>query len=107
MSMEDSGDQDVSLVSIVDNVALDHERPNDFAELGPVATHARLFHEKLAGFMDRSRLPTPAAGRRAGRGRLSPLLPSKSHDQLNLTCVIDRVACDSEHPVEALSVCQR
>jgi hypothetical protein len=45
--MENSGDQDVSIVSIVDDVALDDERANAFAELGPVATHARLFGQEL------------------------------------------------------------
>jgi len=50
--MEDSSDQHVSLVSIVDNVALDHDRLNGFAELGPIATHAGLFDEKLESIED-------------------------------------------------------
>jgi len=45
--MENSGDQEILIVSIVDDVALDDERANAVAELWPVATHARLFDEHL------------------------------------------------------------
>jgi hypothetical protein len=43
--VEDSRDQDVSVVPIVDDIGLDNERANAFAEFGPVATDARLFDE--------------------------------------------------------------
>ena len=39
------GDHDVTVVSIVDDVILDSERPNARSELWPVATHTRLFDE--------------------------------------------------------------
>ena len=41
--MENSGDQEVAIVSIVDDMVLDDERPNAFAELWPVATYPGLF----------------------------------------------------------------
>jgi hypothetical protein len=43
--MENSGDQEVAIVSIVDDMILDDERPNAFAELGSTAAHAGLFCE--------------------------------------------------------------
>ena len=52
MSMENSCDQKVSIVSIVDHVVLDDERPNAFAELGPVAAHAGLFDDSLEPIED-------------------------------------------------------
>jgi hypothetical protein len=42
---ENPGDLDVCVVPIVDNVALNDDRPNAFAELGPMSTHARLVDE--------------------------------------------------------------
>jgi hypothetical protein len=51
-AVENSRDQDVSIVAIVDDVALDDERANAFAELGPVATHARLFGQELESIED-------------------------------------------------------
>ena len=50
--MENSGDQEIFIVSIVDDVALDDERANAVAELWPVATHARLFDEQLEPIED-------------------------------------------------------
>jgi hypothetical protein len=50
--MEDSGDQDILIESVVDDVALDDERANAVAELWPVATHARLFDEQLESIED-------------------------------------------------------
>jgi len=50
--MENSGDQEILIVSIVDDVALDDERANAVAELWPVATHARLFDEYLESIED-------------------------------------------------------
>jgi hypothetical protein len=51
-SMENSGDQEILIVSIVDDVALDDERANAFAELWPIATHARLFDEHIESIED-------------------------------------------------------
>jgi hypothetical protein len=42
-AVENSGDQNVPVVSIVDDVILDGERSNTLAELLPEATHPRLF----------------------------------------------------------------
>ena len=39
-------------VAIVDDVVLDRERPDAFAELGPDATHARLFGQKFESLED-------------------------------------------------------
>ena len=50
--MENSGDQETFIVSIVDDVALDDERANAVAELWPVATHVRLFDEQLESIED-------------------------------------------------------
>ena len=43
--VEDSRDQDVSVVPIVDDKTLDNERADTVAELGSIATHAGLFDE--------------------------------------------------------------
>lgn len=37
---------------IVDDMTLDDERANAFAELRPIATHARLFDEQLESIED-------------------------------------------------------
>lgn len=37
---------------IVDDMTLNDERPNAFAELRPIATHARLFDEQLESIED-------------------------------------------------------
>ena len=41
-AVENSGDQDVPVMSVVDDVILDGERPNARSKLRPQATHARL-----------------------------------------------------------------
>jgi hypothetical protein len=51
-AVKDSRDQDVSIVSIVDDVAFDDERANAFAEFGPVATRTRLFGQELESIED-------------------------------------------------------
>jgi DNA-binding transcriptional LysR family regulator len=56
-SMENSGDQDVFVVPIVDDIALDNDGANTLAELGPLATHARLFDEKFESLEDRVNEP--------------------------------------------------
>lgn len=50
--MENSGNQEVSFRSIVDDVVLDHERAHALAELRPQATQARLFREELESIED-------------------------------------------------------
>jgi hypothetical protein len=44
-TVKDSRDQDVLVVAIVDDVALDDERPNAFTKLGATPASARLFDE--------------------------------------------------------------
>jgi hypothetical protein len=39
-------------VPVVDDIALDNDRTNTFAELGPIATDARLFDEQLESIKD-------------------------------------------------------
>jgi hypothetical protein len=51
-AVENSRDQDVPIVSIVDDVALYDERANAFAELGPIAAHARLFGQEFESIED-------------------------------------------------------
>jgi hypothetical protein len=51
-TVENPGDQDVCVVTLVDNVALKDERLNAFAELGPMSTHAGLFDEQLESIED-------------------------------------------------------
>jgi hypothetical protein len=51
--VEDSGDQDVPAVSIVDDVAFDCERANAFAELRPEATDPRLIGQQFEPLDDR------------------------------------------------------
>jgi hypothetical protein len=51
-TVEHSRDQEVCGVVIVDDVTLDDERANAFAELRPVAAHARLFGEQLESIED-------------------------------------------------------
>jgi hypothetical protein len=63
-TVENSRDQDVSLVPIVNDIALDDERTNTLAELGPAATHARLFDVKLESVEDS--VDEPIGRRRAG-----------------------------------------
>ena len=44
-AVKNSRDQDVSVVPIVDDVALNDDRSDAFTELGSIATHARVFDE--------------------------------------------------------------
>lgn len=50
--MKNSRDQELLVVPIVDDIALNNERPNAFTELGPIATHARLFDEQVESIED-------------------------------------------------------
>lgn len=45
--MQNSGDQHVPVVSIVDDVTLDHERSHVGAELRSKTTHPRLFGQQI------------------------------------------------------------
>jgi hypothetical protein len=63
-SMENSGNHKTFIVSIIDDVTLADERANAFAELWPVATHARLFDEQLESIEDG--VNESVGGRRAG-----------------------------------------
>jgi hypothetical protein len=51
-TVKDSREQDVSLVSVVDDVALDNERASAPTELEPMATRARLFDEQFESIKD-------------------------------------------------------
>jgi len=44
-AVKNSRDQEALVVPVVDDIALDNDRANTFAELGPAATQARLFDE--------------------------------------------------------------
>jgi hypothetical protein len=61
-TVKDSRDQELLVVPIVDDVALDDERPNAFAELRPTATHARLFDEQLESITDGANRRSAVAG---------------------------------------------
>ena len=50
--MQQPGYQDVALVTVVDDVALDGERSNAFAELRPEATHPGLFGQQFEAVDD-------------------------------------------------------
>jgi hypothetical protein len=52
-AVENPGDQNVPVVSIVDDVILDGERSNAGAKLRSKATHARLVDEQLESIEDR------------------------------------------------------
>jgi hypothetical protein len=50
--MENSGNQNVSVVPIVDDVIFDSERSNTRSKLRPEATHPRLFGQQLESVDD-------------------------------------------------------
>lgn len=51
-TVKDSRDYDVLVVPVIDDIALDCERADPFAEFRPMATHARLFDEQLESIED-------------------------------------------------------
>ena len=51
-AVEDSGDQDIPIVSIVDDVVFNGERSDAHAELGSQTTDSRLFGQQLESFDD-------------------------------------------------------
>jgi hypothetical protein len=60
--MENSRDQDVFVVPIVDDMALDDEGANTLAEFRPVPTHARLFGQELESIEIASRSRSAVVG---------------------------------------------
>jgi hypothetical protein len=50
--VENSCDQEVLFMPVVDDMALDNDRANTLSELRPVTTHARLFDEQLESIED-------------------------------------------------------
>src|SRR5262249_53468987 len=51
-TVKDSRDQEILVVPIIDDEALNNDRPNAFTELGTIAADARLFDEQLESIED-------------------------------------------------------